>query len=100
MARTIQQAAVEEDLDMLHRELCRLRNALIEHLHGNHDPQVPMAERTVTQGEHDLLHLVGDLLFTTAEHGSGCTCLGRVADLHGALARQARVLPATDLKAP
>ena len=44
MARTIQQAAVEEDLDMLHRELCRLRNALIEHLHGNHDPQGPIAE--------------------------------------------------------
>lgn len=38
------------------------------------------------------------------EHGSGCTCLGRVAELHAALARharlEARLLPATDLKAP
>lgn len=94
MTRAVQRAAVEDDLDMLHLELCHLRNALVEHLHGEHDAHArrsSMVERVVAQGQHNLLRLVGDLVFTTAEHGADCTCLVRIAELHGALTRQARL---------
>lgn len=45
----------------------------------------------MAQGQHNLLRLVGDLVFTTAEHGADCTCLVRIAELHGALTRHARL---------
>lgn len=94
VARAVQQAAVEEDLDALHVELSRLRNTLIEHLQAEAGAltRLPDATRQILRhGQRRLLRLLDELLFATAAEDRDCSCLVRAAELRSALAHQARL---------
>jgi len=94
IARSVRAAAAVADDDALHSELCRLRTALMDHVHaereqwsGDTDP----VARIVEDGQHRLLRLVDDLLFGPRDDAEECSCLVRAAEVEAALRRQARL---------
>ncbi|HEX7094251.1 MAG TPA: hypothetical protein VF183_00105 [Acidimicrobiales bacterium] len=92
-ADTVRRAAAARDLVQLHRELSRLRTALVHLLHRQHELH-PVA-RTTTASTRDswrqLLALLDELLFSDDGDPSGCACLARAGDVERALRAQANV---------
>lgn len=87
--RTVQQAAVADDVEALHDELCRLRNALVEHIGDAPAGGASEAQlRLIRHGRRRLLRFIDDLLSTTHEAAESCTCLVRGAELRSLLLRQ------------
>ena len=94
-ARMLERAAIGADVPTLHRELCRLRNELTDHLADEASELERLASvprRVVVIGQQRLRALIDDLLAdsTTGPQGQ-CACLSRTADIVRALARQARL---------
>lgn len=91
-ARAVQRAATEDDVDALHDEVCRLRNALVEHGVGTGPPDDgDVHVRLARDGQQRLLHFIDELLATTHEGAETCTCLVRGAELRSLLIRQLRL---------
>ena len=91
-ARAVQRAAADDDMDALHSEVCRLRNALVEHVAGcglGDDGSVQ--RRVARHGQQRLLHFIDELLSTTHESADTCTCMVRGAELRSLLIRQLRL---------
>lgn len=91
-ARAVQRAATDEDVHALHDEVCRLRNALVEHaarcgLEDNGD----VHHRLARHGQQRLLHFIDEILSTTHDGAETCTCLVRGAELRSMLVRQLRL---------
>lgn len=94
-ARDVQRIAAEGDADALHEEVCRLRNALISHVHDERAAdQRPddQAHRLARHGQQRLLRFVDELLCSTSEDQvDDCSCLVRAVELRGLLLRQVRL---------
>lgn len=91
-ARAVQRAATDGDMDALHGEVCRLRNALVEHVAGDDQADDGSVQRRLARhGQQRLLHFIDELLSTTHERAEGCTCLVRGAELRSLLIRQLRL---------
>jgi hypothetical protein len=92
-ARSVQRAAIEEDIDAVHDLLCRLRNALVGHVHHERDRDGPAADlhsRLTRHGQERLLRFVDAALAETAGP-DGCSCLVLAAELRAMLVRQVRL---------
>ena len=93
VARAVRRAAVSDDTDRLHLELCRLRSALLVHVHAEREElsTLPAAEgAVVAEGQRRLLGLLDDLLYVGDDgRAEGCTCLVRAAEVEVELRRQA-----------
>lgn len=91
-ARAVQRAATEGDIDALHSEVCRLRNALVEHVAGcDLGDDGGVQRRVARHGQQRLLHFIDELLSTTHEGAETCTCLVRGVELRSMLIRQLRL---------
>lgn len=93
-ARAVQRIAVVGDADALHDEVCRLRNALISHLHHERvdGASDDLGQRLSRHGQQRLLRFIDELLSSTSEGGSDdCTCLVRAAELRALLLRQVKL---------
>lgn len=91
-ARAVQRAATDGDVHALHDEVCRLRNALVEHVtHCGLDGAFDVHHRVARHGQQRLLHFIDELLTTTHEGAETCTCLVRGAELRSMLIRQLRL---------
>ena len=91
-ARAVQRAATDGDVDALHGEVCRLRNALVEHVAGCDLADDGGVQRRVARhGQQRLLHFIDELLSTTHEGTESCTCVVRGAELRSLLIRQLRL---------
>lgn len=91
-ARAVQRAATDGDMDTLHGEVCRLRNALVEHVAGcDLGDEGGVQRRLARHGQQRLLHFIDELLSTTHESAESCTCLVRGAELRSLLIRQLRL---------
>ena len=93
-ARTVQRIAVTGDADALHEEVCRLRNAMVTHVHHERatgdDPDV-IEHRLTRHGHQRLLRFIDELLSTTSGDGTDCTCLVRAAELRALLLRHVKL---------
>ena len=93
-ARSVQQAAIDEDVDAVHHLLCGLRNALVSHLqHERVDDGAPGSDlhaRLTRHGKERLLHFVDRALAETTG-ADGCACLVLAAELRAMLVRQVRL---------
>lgn len=91
-ARAVQRAATEGDVDVLHDEVCRLRNALAEHAAScGRDDNGDVRHRLARHGQRRLLHLIDEILSTTQHGADTCTCMVRGAELRSMLIRQLRL---------
>ncbi|MDZ7674788.1 MAG: hypothetical protein U5K30_06960 [Acidimicrobiales bacterium] len=92
-ARAVQQAATADDMDELHHEVCRLRNALVERLADTDiDAEAHEAQhRLAAHGRQRLLQFLDDVLFATHDEPDSCPCLVRSAELRSMLVRQLRL---------
>jgi hypothetical protein len=90
-ARAVQRAATDGDVDALHDEVCRLRNALVEHVSNHRLDGGDVPARVARTGQQRLLHFIDELLWTTHEGAESCTCLVRGAELRSMLIRQLRL---------
>ncbi|MCO8126552.1 hypothetical protein NHL50_04975 [Acidimicrobiia bacterium EGI L10123] len=91
-ARAVQRAATDGDVDTLHGEVCRLRNALVEHVADRELGDGEGVQRRLARhGQQRLLHFIDELLSTTHESAESCTCLVRGAELRSLLIRQLRL---------
>lgn len=93
-ASALEQAAMADDLDSAHAELCRLRNALVDHLHtesGTLDRLGPAAAEVVRAGQERLLSSINALMDRSASEEPSCACVPRSLEVTRALARQARL---------
>lgn len=95
VARAVRHAAISDDTDRLHVELCRLRTDLLLHLHAETEALSDLstaAASVVADGQRRLLGLLDDLLFVSDDgRAEGCCCLVRAAEVEVALRRQARL---------
>lgn len=90
--RAVQRAATEGDVDVLHDEVCRLRNALVEHAASSgFDDNGGVHHRLARHGQRRLLHFIDELLSTTQHRADTCTCMVRSAELRSMLLRQLRL---------
>ena len=93
-ARALEQAALGNDLDAVHRELCRLRNDLACHV-VSEGPKLqalsPVSRRVVLQGQERLRKLIDEVIAGTPIGASECSCLVRAGDIVRSLTRQARL---------
>lgn len=91
----LERAALASDVDAVHARLCRLRNALVEHLRSELDALEalnPAAVEVVRSGHARLLSRVDDaLLAGSTGEGRACACVPRALNLRRAIARQARL---------
>ncbi|MCB1003469.1 MAG: hypothetical protein KDB35_04710 [Acidimicrobiales bacterium] len=94
-ARRLEQAAIADDLDAVHAELCGLRNALVDHLHAEADSLEGLGTavaEVISAGQHRLLSTVDELLNRVGDgDGADCACVQRSLEVTRALARQARL---------
>lgn len=91
-ARAVQRAATDGDVDVLHDEVCRLRNALVEHAATSGlDDNGGVHHRLARHGQHRLLHFIDEILSTTQHGADTCTCMVRGAELRSMLIRQLRL---------
>lgn len=91
-ARAVQRAATEGDVDVLHDEVCRLRNALVEHAASSGlDDNGDVHHRLTRHGQRRLLHFIDEILSTTQHGADTCTCMVRGAELRSMLIRQLRL---------
>lgn len=92
-ARALQVASDASEVDVLHGELCLLRNALVEHVHAEGeqlDGLSPAAREAIEEGQRRLLRQVEAIMADSAADGAGCDCVGRSVHLVGMLAAQVR----------
>lgn len=101
LARTIQAAAVVEDIEELVRTVRRLREALRCHVASERDGQdhLPAALRAVVFGGQDRLLRLVDRISVDVDADGGCACVKYGAELVVALRRQA-ALEAAALRRP
>ncbi len=98
-ARAVQRAATHDDVDALHDEVCRLRNALVEHVaHCGLEEGGDVHHRLARHGQQRLLHFIDELLSTTHDGADTCTCLVRGAELRSLLIRQLRLEARTAIR--
>ena len=91
-ARAVQRAATDGDIDVLHDQVCRLRNALVDHVSScAFEETGTVQDRLARHGQQRLLHFIDELLSTTHEGAEACTCLVRGAELRSMLIRQLRL---------
>lgn len=93
-ATALERAAMHDDMDAVHTELCALRNALVEHLHREDRmvDQLPEATATVVRNGHErLLCEIDELLAHSTQDGQDCACMIRSVQLTRSIAQQARV---------
>lgn len=91
-ARAVQQAATDGDVHALHDEVCRLRNALVEHAaNSGLDDNGDVRHRLARHGQRRLLHFINEILSTTQQGAETCTCLVRGAELRSMLIPQLRL---------
>ncbi|HET6949949.1 MAG TPA: hypothetical protein VFI47_06230 [Acidimicrobiales bacterium] len=89
-SRGVRRAAVDADTERLHRELSRLRTALVLHLQAERARLHDGPAATITRdGQRRLLALLDDLLDDTCDDAGTCTCVVRAAEIDHALRRQA-----------
>jgi hypothetical protein len=94
MALGVQRAAAADDPAAVHRDLRRLRSALVGHVLAERDDHERLgrpARRIVQDGQQRLMMLVDDLLARTASDACDCNCLVRAVALRSALGRQAHL---------
>lgn len=89
--RAVQRTATDGDVDALHGEVCRLRNALVEHAARAGLDGDDVHHRLARHGQHRLLHFIDEMLSTTHDGFETCTCLVRAAELRSMLIRQLRL---------
>lgn len=94
-SRDVQRLAAGEDADALHDEVCRLRNALVAHMHDERAADKRLDDQTqrlARHGQQRLLRFVDELLCSTSEDQvDHCSCLVRAAELRMLLLRQVRL---------
>ena len=93
-ANRLEQAAMADDRDAVHAELCGLRNALVDHLHaeaGSLSHLGTAVAEVISAGQHRLLSTIDELLNRVDDDGSDCACVQRSFELTRTLARQARL---------
>jgi hypothetical protein len=94
LARGLRRAAVRDDTDSVHGSLCRLRNALVDHLHAEEAAfgRLPVASAAIVlAGQRRLLDLLDELLLEAVDDEVMCGCLVAAAEVDAALQRQARL---------
>jgi hypothetical protein len=93
VARAVRRAAVADDTERVHVELCRLRSDLLVHVHAEREElsSLPAAAgAVVAEGHRRLLGLLDDLLCLGDDgRAEGCGCLVRAAEVEVELRRQA-----------
>lgn len=88
----MQRAATDGDVDALHDEVCRLRNALSDHAaRCGLDDADDLHHRLARHGQRRLLHFIDEILSTTQDGADSCTCMVRGAELRSMLIRQLRL---------
>lgn len=94
-ARHVQRIAAGGDADALHEEVCRLRNALVAHVHDERagDPRPDdHTHRLARHGQQRLLRFVDELLCSTSSDAlDDCSCLVRAVELRALLLRQVKL---------
>lgn len=91
-ARAVQRSAVSEDLNALHDEMCRLRNALLAPEPGGSDgAATDVQRRLIRHGRRRLVRFIDEVLATTRGSAEECTCLVRGAELRSLVVRQIRL---------
>jgi hypothetical protein len=101
-ARAVQRAATAGDIDALHDQVCRLRNALVEHAQSARRDEVAgdVQHRLARHGQERLMRFLDDVLSTTHEVTGACTCLVRSAELRSLLVRQLRLEASVTRRGP
>ena len=93
-ALALERAALDKDLEAVHRELCQLRNDLAGHV-ASEAPKLeslaPVSRRVVLDGQERLRMLIDDVIAGSPAGASECSCLARAGDILRSLARQARL---------
>jgi hypothetical protein len=93
-ARALERAALSDDLDAVHQQLCRLRNDLARHVLSEGpelDDLSPVSRRVVLDGQERLRVLIDDVIGGTRADAPECVCLARAGDIVRSLTRQARL---------
>lgn len=93
-ARALERAALRNDLDAVHRELCQLRNALARHVVAERQELQglsPVSRRVALQGQERLRTLIDDVIAGTPTGTSECSCLLQSGEIVRRLTRQARL---------
>lgn len=94
VAGGLRRAVLTDDLDVIHRELSRLRSDLVHHLQAERDALAGLpgaAPIVVRDGQERLLRLLNELLFAASDDPAECACLVRSAEIEVALRRQAKL---------
>lgn len=96
-ARRLQAAALADDDDALHLELCRLRNTFVDHARGEQEELAARGERAVARlrvvesGHRRLLAHIDALLAEVGTEAGDCPCHRRAVELTRELSRHALV---------
>jgi len=102
-ARSLRVAAAGGEPDAVHAELSRLRTQLVYHLQAEHEPLASVTGalgQLTRNGQHRLLRVLDDLLFSTEADDGGCTCIVRAAEVELLLRRQVKLEAAALPPAP
>jgi len=94
IARRLRQAAVCDDAESVHGTLCRLRNAVLDHLRAEQEAfaRLPVASAAVViAGQRRVLDLLDELLVDAHDDPVDCGCLVAATEVDVALQRQARL---------
>ncbi len=92
LSRSLQSAALGRDVDVIHTELCSLRNALVCHIRDESalfQDFSPAVGSVVRRGQQQLLRSIDEILAHADEADDECLCVAKVSRLTRAIARQA-----------
>ncbi|MBX7159850.1 MAG: hypothetical protein K1X95_06115 [Acidimicrobiia bacterium] len=91
-SRSVQRAAIDDDTELLHAELSRLRDDLVRHLHDEQQTLVRHRGGNVVRvGQERLLDLLDEVIHDAHADEAACSCLVHAAMIERALHRQARL---------
>lgn len=92
MARSLRDTVVDGETEQVHRDLARLRNAIVEHIRVERQTAMTAAPSpssfVISSGQDRLLALLEKAMVDTHVSG-GCNCIVQAAEIEIALRRQA-----------